>query len=485
MPRCCFVAFLVMAACYPAPLQAADRYAAWLADGTKLTAPTITSWPVPGGAFRFGGHDLLSAENPVRLVRDRQMTAALTPPYVAMANGDVVGGTLLALEPDQGRVGQVARVRMQLEPPLMPVTGTGIAVRTDRVRRIAVSPESAVGPPPGTVVLSDGRRLTARAIRWRDHGLAILTAEGIVEAPFSDLADVVFPNVDVTSAVLDDNLWAGGTSGAAIARVQTTGGAVVTASRISREQEQGRRRGRVSNAEFYYVQPAWADQPLAIPEQEIVCCGYRANDEAPLTLFASELIGPRWSAASSMRSWSNSGANGHFFAAANRESDLGVAAHAPFAIAYEQPTAALTLELAVGLDRAVGPGGCVRCKIKAGDSDDEKLLWDSGVIQGKDGAKSSGRMIVAGIKRVVLVMEIAHEERPPGADPLDIRDSVVWLSPLVKLDLTSGMETKRALTVLPGAAEWQLVGDGWRELDIASRWNVPASSWDTVATWDT
>ena len=37
---------------------------------------------------------------------------------------------------DLGRLAQVPRVRIQLEPPLMPVTGTSVSVRTDRVERI-------------------------------------------------------------------------------------------------------------------------------------------------------------------------------------------------------------------------------------------------------------------------------------------------------------------------------------------------------------
>ena len=210
----------------------------------------------------------------MRLVRDRQLAATLKPPYVAMANGDVVGGTLVQLEPELGRMGQVPRVRVQLEPPLMPVTGTGVAVRTDRVQRIVVSPESAQSqPPPGTVL--SGRWPAAAG---PGDPLARVRA-GDSDRGGSRRSGVWRPGRRGVSqcrshaAVIDDNLWAGGSSGTAIARFQTTSGAVVTAARVSREQEQSRRRGRVTNAILYYVQPAWADQPLAIPEEEIVCCG--------------------------------------------------------------------------------------------------------------------------------------------------------------------------------------------------------------------
>jgi hypothetical protein len=109
-----------------------------------------------------------------------------------------------------------------------------------------------------------------------------------------------------------------------------------------------------------------------------------------------------------------------------------------------------------------------------------RVLWDSGILQGKDAARRAGPIEVAGIGRVQLVTEYAHEERPKGADPLDIRDCVVWLAPLIKLDVSSDSVGNRALAVLPGAADWQLTGGGWKNLEISSRWNVPANSWDSV-----
>src|SRR5207247_5017243 len=182
--------------------------------------------------------------------------------------------------------------------------------------------------PPGTVVLADGRRLNARAIRWRKYGLAVLTADGVLDAAFNDLAEVVFPNVDRTKAVIDDNQWASANSPTAIARFQTTSGTVLTAARVIREQEQSRRRGRVANTAFYYAQPAWADQPIAIPEQEIVCCGYRGSDEAPLTAFPATTVANR-RLTGSPEPWTvNSTADGNLLSSRALESDLGIATHA-------------------------------------------------------------------------------------------------------------------------------------------------------------
>src|SRR4051794_2227641 len=128
-----FIALAV--AVFPAMSRASDRYVACLADGTRLTARSLSAWPVPGNSYRFENRDLLAPSNPVRLVRDRQATVSRSAPLVLMANGDVLPGAPSQLEPEEGRVGQTPRVRIQLQSPLIPVTGPGIAVRTDRVQR--------------------------------------------------------------------------------------------------------------------------------------------------------------------------------------------------------------------------------------------------------------------------------------------------------------------------------------------------------------
>jgi hypothetical protein len=87
---------------------------------------------------------------------------------------------------------------------------------------------------------------------------------------------------------------------------------------------------------------------------------------------------------------------------------------------------------------------------------------------------------VAGLVRVVLVTEFAHEDRPAGADPLDIRDQVCWLDPLVRLDLEGSGRAERVLALLGGVGDWELAGDGWRELQLASRWNAAIASWEPI-----
>jgi hypothetical protein len=450
----------------------ADRYVAWLRDGTRMKTKSLSAWPLPGGSFRLDNRELLETENAARFVRDQDAASSLKAPYLVMANGDIVPGMITQFAADTGRAGQTTRALVELESPLVPASGAGLPVQTRHVERIVVEPRPGTPATPGTVRLLEGRQVTARAIRWRERGLAVLTAEGIVEVDFSDLAEVVFPSVDRAEAVVADNAFANGGHSAAIARLMTKGGAALTAARVMREQETGRRRGRLASEVLYYVQPAWADEPLAIPEEEIVACGYRAADEAPLSCFPATTLANRRLIGQPEAWTANQNPRGGVLAAGGLESDLGIAAHSHSEVAFDLPTGAKSLQLAVGLQSR--EGGCVRCKIV---NDQGSVVWDAGVLEGKDGVRRVKGIEIEGMKRLVLVTEYAHEERPVGADPLDIRDAVAWLSPLIKLDASVADPRVRVRTMLAGAGEWQQSGEAWSKARLSSQWNLLASTW--------
>jgi hypothetical protein len=78
---------------------------------------------------------------------------------------------------------------------------------------------------------------------------------------------------------------------------------------------------------------------------------------------------------------------------------------------------------------------------------------------------------------VILITEFAHDGRPAGADPLDIRDQVVWLSPLVELDADRARQLRAALA---GSLGWEIAGSGLDQARIDSRWNVIATAWEPL-----
>ncbi|MFN0020134.1 MAG: NPCBM/NEW2 domain-containing protein [Pirellulaceae bacterium] len=438
----------------------------------------MSSWPLLGAGMPIGGKDLFAAANPVRLIRDQTAEVDREVPLVMLANGDVVNGSLVGLVDGEGG----PRLKVQLETPLMPVAGTHVLVRPDRIRRIVGTTAALRSQPEeGTVVLADGSKLLARSIRWREYGLAILTEGGVVESTYANIADAVFPNVDLSVAVLEDNLFASGTSPGAISRFTLTSGATLTASRVSREVERVRTgRSRSAPQVYYYMQPAWSSHAIAVPEQEIAWCSYRGADEAPLSLLPAETKANRRLLGQAEPWRRNETAAGKILlGAGGREADLGIATHSYSEVAFSLPSGAKALSLSVALDRAVGDGGCVRCRILA-DKQGGKELWESDILRGGDEAKSTGELDVEGVKQVILVTEYAHDDRPDGADPLDIRDEVLWLNPIVRLDWTPQTGSDLIRAALAGLGGWEAAGEGWQKSRLATQWNEPGKCWDPV-----
>jgi hypothetical protein len=463
----------------------------WLSfqGGERLAVDDLPGWPIPTAAdvTKINGRNVFQDETPVRLVRDQDAKLERKVPLVVLANGDVLNGLPRQLAAADGRQGQAQRVRVQLDAPLMPVDGVGVSVRTDRVQRI-IGQEGRLRKPtpePGTVLLLDGREIKGSSIRWREYGLSILTDNGIVQAGFTDLADVVFPQVDQLAAVVEDSFGAGSLTGPAIMRIALRSGAVLTTSRASREVERSRGRRGATIEVMYYVQPAWCSNPIAIPEGDIAWVGYRRANEVPLSLVPAttpvntRLIGEP-------RDWLRNGSQSEPLVAAGREeSDLGLGTHADSQIVFQLPPGAVSLSTIVGLDRVAGNGGCVRCRIAAWDAAKKQLgktLWDSGVLLGSATPKATGEVNVRSLDSIVLITDNAHEERPTGADPFDIRDDVCWLAPLVVIDPAAADEGPVFAKALPGLDQWQQVGEGWKQTRIGHRWNEAADRWESVLT---
>jgi hypothetical protein len=62
--------------------------------------------------------------------------------------------------------------------------------------------------------------------------------------------------------------------------------------------------------------------------------------------------------------------------------------------------------------------------------------YKSPLLTGSSRAYDLGRVVLAGDppRTLSLVSAAAHNDRPPGADPFEIRDHVDWLEPIVELD---------------------------------------------------
>ena len=103
---------------------------------------------------------------------------------------------------------------------------------------------------------------------------------------------------------------------------------------------------------------------------------------------------------------------------------------------FELPPGAKTFRSQVGLDRASGKGGCVRARLFA-NAAGTPPLWESPFLVGSEAIADTGVINLAGPamgqKHLVLQVDPAHDGRPAGTDPLDIRDHADWFDPMLEL----------------------------------------------------
>jgi hypothetical protein len=305
------------------------------------------------------------------------------------------------------------------------------------------------------VFFSDGRSLPVSSIRWVPDGLRALTAEDIVSARFIDLAEVHLPKADPMSAVLADAMVpVAGTTAQRIVRMETTEGAVLTFPLGVLET---RREGQRHANDFYHVaQPLWALTPFRVPEGSVCLRSFRLPGEVPLSLLPAQALAERSFTGFAWPWQRNRSIRGEVLRCGSYLCDLGISTHSYSELAVQLPPGAKTFSCLVGLDRVVGPGGCVRCAIHR-DSPTGQPLWQSGLIVGAKDPLRVGPLDVRGVQRLVFVTDFAHDERPEGADPGDIRDEVDWLLPLVTVDPAALALTARGLAeYFPALADWSV-----------------------------
>ena len=140
-------------------------------------------------------------------------------------------------------------------------------------------------------------------------------------------------------------------------------------------------------------------------------------------------------------------------------------------------SAAQQFTATVGLDQAARGGGCVTCRIYR-DQDRGQPLWQHEFLRGTDPPLRVGPVGLAPAQRLTLTTEFAHERRPAGADPLDVRDHVDWLLPLVTVDLAA--IARPPLDVgewFPELAGWKPADDSQPPISLRPWWDKLANRW--------
>ncbi len=337
------------------------------------------------------------------------------------------------------------------------------------VRRIAWQWRGSDLYQPGTLFYLDGRKLKFRSIRLEQNSARVLLAEGVAEASFGEIAELHLPWADPWEAYYEALVPLAPRGEGLLMQIETAGGLRVTAST---ERFQSRSRGDPNDPKSWVqlFQPAWSDDPFWIEHRSIRLRRCFPPQRVPLPLIAPRRTRQESPLGGSWPAQVNRSVQGGPLSSGGAQYGWGFGVQARTELEFDLPPFARSLRARAGLDRAAGSGGCARALITAGS----EPLFRSNLLIGSGRVADTGSLPLESRGQplpLLLVADLAHADRPPGADPLDIRDSLDWLEPEVELDPGALRQEilRRAPRAIPA---WQgfTVEGSETPVEIVNRW---------------
>ncbi len=443
---------------------------------------------VPGSASNLhdrataniAGRRLFDPAKPVRWLRLSEAVPKTPQAFVEFDNGDRLPGTVVGHRPEGFtwrtlvgaaqpmnhpeslpatlQVMPVADVLAPDRPLARPVRDRAIVsrvdVRRDRVRRIVWKSDAPRRYQPKTLFLADGSVSEFKSVRWSDDGVIALLADGsTARHGFDEIAELhLAPRADPWDAwfetLADDD-------GGVVQMVCRSG------ARVSIPQRQFQ--AAPQNISML-TQPTWSLDPLFIPILDIVRIIAFAPPEAPLSFLEPARVTQKSPFGASWTWKADRNVQGGPLDLAGPPVGWGFGVQARTELALPLTAGVKEFRGRVGLDRVVGGGGCVRASIHANDAG-SPALWQSEILVGSGTFAACGSVPLAGPdggqKELVRVADDAHRDRPPGADPFDIRDTVDWADPFVLLDpaVVPQRTAARLAAIVPAWTGWTVATD--------------------------
>ena len=242
----------------------------------------------------------------------------------------------------------------------------------------------------------------------------------------------------------------------------TADGAIVTAS-LERFQVGQMGNHGDSDQWLHGLQPAWSLDTLWIRSKETSLRMLHAPHEVPLTRLTPEEGRPAASLSAGRHWRRNQSVDQSPLQSREHDFGWGFGVHAPSELTFELPPLATGVRAHASLDRRVGEGGCVQLRAYF-QSTAGRPAYQSNFVVGSEETIDTGQLAVPQgdnePTRLILQADSAHNGRPAGADPLDIRDMVNWYDPLIMLN-----EERLAAEVQNRAPAQIVAWKGW-DLDI-------------------
>ncbi len=469
---CLVVANLLVAT----SLMAAERYTALFADGQRVEEAEVREWVEATSQPKIGGKAIFDAANPARWIIDRQQPpGADAAMFVEFFGGDRIAGDVVSFRPDSGTPYEqlpahlVVKPISEVQPPDDPQLGE-VRVTTEWIRRVVWQRVANEDYRPGTVWLRSGGMLTYRTLRWGDGSLTLLTGDGIKELSFAELGEVHLPKLDPWTCYFDQLAALNPQLKSRLMQLDTTDGSRWT---TSTERFQSRHHGDRNRPEQWYqlLQPAWSLDPVWLRYRTVRAWRFFAPTDVPLSNFQpvevkqASVFGTGW------RWRTNQNVQQGLLQSATQEFGWGFGVQASCDLTFEFPEMARAWRVQYGLDRTAGPGGFAKLAFLVGNG---QTAGPQPNLQGSQFVGDTGWLTLPTLpsdqRRVTLHADMAHEDRPPGADPFDIRDSVNWYEPEIRLDpaLLAAEVSSRVVARLNGLHGWTVSPGDARSLKVAN-----------------
>ena len=475
-----------------------DRYLAVFADGQRLAGDELSGWGEAPGSPRLGDVALGDPKRPLRWFQDKTLqlwnASTSTDGYVEFVGGDRLTGQVTGSERgDPDSIDSAAlflRVRHAYNPDLPRDVKRDVArVFEAAVRRIVWIAQPHRTFQPSTIFLRDGRRLKFMSIRWQADGVKVLIAGGVRHIPLSELAQLHMPRRDPWQAYYRELAILDPAGGEALFRIETTDGLILTCSsrrfiarmgsghksRKSRKPSKKRPPGGWPEQWRHLAQPAWSTDPIWMPFDTIRMRTYFLPHELPLTRLLPDRVVQKSMTGFQWRWRCNQNVEGGRLMVAGRSVGRGLGVHANNELTFTLPDFVRSFRTRVALDSAAGRGGCARALVYF-DSTKNKPLYRSDIIVGSGKLLDSGELKLPPAKdrarRLILVADAAHADRPKGADPLDIRDMLDWIDPVLHIDpgQLRAAVVRFVSDAVPAWKGWDISLGGSSDIPISSRW---------------
>lgn len=480
-------------------LNAADpkppaRYVALLHSGQRIQGDALTEWHSTASAPKLDGQELLG-DDPFRWLIDRRLVPAAVPPpaCVELFGGDVLPGRVVGYREPAATRFEPAAAHFVVEPavplrPPQPAYEPTVRVVARAVRRIVWQPSGRTCPP-GALLERDGRQVEFRAVRFGADFVEVLTRDGRRRIEFADLAELRMPARDFWQVYLEELATLAPHADTRLLALETSSGLRMTSSL---DRLRVHVQGNAQDAARWYhgLQPAWSLDMLWVPHADVWRRTLLAPHEVPLTRWEAlpapdrgetspRLAQPRAGGTpptpAADTPWRvDRNVRGGTLRSGSQDYGWGLGVQAESRLAFALPPVAASFRSSVGLDRIAGRGGCIQARVLL-DQLDAPPLRSSPVLVGSEQTFDTGRLeLPASARQLLLCVDMAHHNRPPGADPLTIRDQADWLDPLLELDplrLPSAVRQQLA-TRIPAWDGWTLepfdgplaAGHTWDEL---------------------